>query len=163
MAIKYTLIFTILGWTSSVLSQKSITLDLIAQLNQLEDDEELVMTYHFVGCFGAYHKGTITMLKEQDNLSFTSRSFDAQAKKYTDQTATRNIYHLTEALHEAGAKKSPEILGNSIHYTFRKEKNIVVKGFAYIDQRHFIELFHPFSSFSNNSGSFKWRTKGITN
>ena len=130
--------------------QAGVIDDLIMQVQGLEQGEQLEFKYHFVGCYGVYEKGTIRFNVQSDSVYYLSSSFDPQTNNYINQSGKLRKDHLIQALEESKSGQSEEILGNAIHYSFKGTRNS--DGYDHIDQKHFIEIFHPFSTFLNKPG-----------
>lgn len=146
MKYKYLLIiFSIIGWSS--LQANSVIGDLESKIVALEEGESLIMKYTFVGCFGPYHQGSFHMTVENDTIHYLSKSVDKSTGQSINQAGKYARAHLLKLLAESKDQAASEILGNSIHYQFETNGELVDKGTDYIDQRHFIEIFHPFTSF----------------
>ncbi len=146
MKYKYLLIiFFIMGWSS--LQANSVIGDLESKILDLEESEELVMKYTFVGCFGPYHQGSFHLTMKKDTIHYLSKSIDKSTGQSINQAGKYARSHLLILLAESKNQAASEILGNSIHYQFETNGELMDKGTDYIDQRHFIEIFHPFTSF----------------
>ena len=144
------------------LSQESVIVDLEDQIIQLEEGEKVIMKYNFVGCFGPYQKGSFEFTLQEDTIQYLSKSFDNKSGQSINQAGQYDRAHLLQLLEDAKGKKSSEILGNSIHYEFKLSEQGTKTGTDYIDQRHFIQLFHPFTSFLNSDEKMPFGLKKKT-
>lgn len=120
--------------------------DLTDQVVQMRDGDILKMEYNFAGCFGPYHHGSIEMELRADTVYYLSSSFDEKGKQPFNQAGKYHHEYLIKLLKKAQKKKSSEVLGNTISYRLISNGDVTVEGADKIEQRHFIELYHPFSS-----------------
>ena len=120
--------------------------DLIDQVGHLHSGDVLKMEYNFAGCFGPYHHGSIEMELIEDTVYFLSSSFDEKGGQPFNQSGKYQRDQLLQLLKKTLSRKSTEVLGNTISYRIILNDNMVVEGADKIEQRHFIELFHPFSN-----------------
>ena len=127
--------------------------DLTTQLLTMQEEENILVTYTFEGCYGPYHHGTIDMHLKNDTIYFVERSYDDQGKKELTQSGRYHREHLIDKLNQASKKKSPEILGNRINYRISKGNELVSETWDRIEQQHFIDIFRPFSSVFTKRGS----------
>ncbi|NND31034.1 MAG: hypothetical protein HKN76_00495 [Saprospiraceae bacterium] len=120
--------------------------DLTDQILQMRNGDLLKMEYNFAGCFGPYHHGSIEMEMKADTIYYLSSSFDDKGKQPFNQSGKYHRDQLIKMLKKAQKQKSNEVLGNTISYRLISNGDIAVEGADKIEQRHFIELFHPFSN-----------------
>lgn len=166
MKVLFTILCVVCIGLSSAMG--SVIDDLIGQITSLKESESMTMTYNFVGCYGAYQKGTIEFILRNDSIHYLSKSFDPELKKSINQSGYYPKKIILDLLRKAKEVLSEEVLGNAIHYRFKREGEKIYKGHDSIDQKHFIELFHPFSSFLQNGNlnkiqlNPKLKTPGIS-
>ena len=141
------LITLLLFYTGSMYQSHAVITDLIEHLIVLEDSESMTLHYTFEGCYGVYQRGTIIFSRQVDTISYLSKSYDPDQQKSINQRGRYSIRQLIEILENEKLKKSEEILGNVINYQFESTRGFGVKRIDRIDQKHFIKLFHPFTSF----------------
>ena len=120
--------------------------DLTDQVVQMQEGDVLKMEYNFEGCFGPYHHGSIEMELSADTVYYLSSSFDDKGEQPLNQAGKYHRDQLIKMLKKAQKKKSSEVLGNTISYRLISNGDTTVEGADKIEQRHFIELYHPFSS-----------------
>ncbi len=135
-------------WAMGVLLLSSFTVieDLSDQISGMKEGDKMMLEYSFEGCYGPYHHGTIDMSFKNDTIFYVEKSFDHTGKNAITQAGRYDRKQLLDLLRQAGKKKSDEVLGNTITYRISSGSMEILKGADRIEQRHFIELFHPFTS-----------------
>ena len=143
------LTFGLLG--SLFLYSFSVIDDLHDHLAGIDEGETLNLEYSFEGCYGPYHHGRIDLRYMSDTIYFVQKSFDDKGEEGLTQSGKYQRSQLLDLLKQSVRSKSKEILGNTITYRITINNQERLKGADRIEQRHFIEIFQPFSSvFSND-------------
>lgn len=126
----------------------SIFEDLTRAISNIQQGDSIVVSYHFVGCFGPYQKGEITLSRQGDEVLYKCKDYDSHSQNYVTQQGQYTRSTLLAKLQEQKLKSSEEIIGNAIHYQIHdQQKNLILKDHDQIDQKHFVQIFHPFSGF----------------
>ncbi len=120
--------------------------DLRDHIGGMEPGETMLLEYSFEGCYGPYHHGTIEMRLENDTVYFVEKSFDHDGRNAIIQSGKYHREQLLNLLQKTSRKNSSEIYGNTITYRLSTSAGEIITGADRIEQRHFIELFHPFTS-----------------
>ena len=124
----------------------SVIIDLADEIALMQDGDRLHLGYTFEGCYGPYHRGGFDLTMERDTIYFVSNSYDNNEKEPFVESGKYHRDRLVELLDLAKTEESSEILGNVINYKIAAGEKIYHEGTDRIAQRHFIELFHPFTS-----------------
>ncbi|MBK8504914.1 MAG: hypothetical protein IPL46_23480 [Saprospiraceae bacterium] len=124
----------------------SVIADLQDHLAGLEDGDQLSFEYSFEGCYGPYHHGRIDFNSISDTIFYTEKSYDDKGKEGLSQSGKYERSRLLDLLRHAEKTKSKEIYGNTITYRIAINTNEIRRGADRIEQRHFIEIFQPFTS-----------------
>lgn len=143
---KKSTIFSLSALGFLLLSSFTIIEDLSDQVSGMKEGDKMLLEYSFEGCYGPYHHGTIDMSFKNDTIFYVEKSFDHTGKNPITQAGKYERSKLLHLLNQAGKKKSDEVLGNTITYRLSSDSREILKGADRIEQRHFIELFHPFTS-----------------
>jgi len=124
----------------------SVIEDLSEQIVDLRDGDIAILDYQFRGCYGPYHRGTIEMQLVGDEIHYTSRSFDDKGNQALAQAGKYKRKYLIKLLDEAAKEQRSEVYGNTIEYKINASNRPTLDGADKIEQRHFIEIFEPFTS-----------------
>ena len=127
-------------------SSFSLVEDVSDHLSAMETGDELLFEYSFEGCYGPYHHGTIHFTAEHDTIHYLEKSFDDKGDQGISQSGKYHREDLLDLLAKSKERNSKEILGNTITYRISRDGVEMTKGADRIEQRHFIEIFHPFSN-----------------
>jgi len=128
-------------------AQSSSVIEHLAdEIAVMQEGDDLHIGYTFEGCYGPYHRGSFDLLLQQDTIHFVSKSYDSNEKEPFVESGKYHRDRLVDLLDEAKKEESSEILGNVINYAISSQGETYHKGSDRIAQRHFIELFHPFTS-----------------
>ena len=127
-------------------AQESIIGDLRTEVANLEDGSKLLLEYTFEGCYGPYHHGTVALSCDRGVIEYLSSSFDHQNQPGIAQSSSYSKEALLKLLHEAQSKQSSKVFGNAISYRISTRGHELLRGADRIEQRHFIQLFEPFTS-----------------
>lgn len=123
--------------------------DLQKELSDLDAGKSFTFSYTFVGCFGPYHHGSIVFERIQDTILYRETSYDDQGLNPISQSGAYELNELIELLESAKETRSTRIYGNTLNYEIKAgEKSRV--NVDQISQRHFIKIFHPFSTVFNS-------------
>lgn len=128
-----------LAWSGDIIK------DIENCISALQHGEEATVTYNFEGCYGPYHHGTITLTRSKDTLFFHEQNFDDKGTEGISQSGFLLYSQIEKSLNLLQNKPAKEILGNRINYTIKKP-NETIKGNSDIQQRHFVNIFHPFTN-----------------
>ena len=134
--------------------QASVILDLADEIAVMQEGDQLHLGYTFEGCYGPYHRGSFDLTMLEDTVHFVSKSYDGDSKEPFVEAGKYHRDRLGALLDEASKEQSTEILGNVINYQISSHGQIHQKGTDRIAQRHFIELFHPFTSLFKSKEDF---------
>ena len=126
--------------------QASVVEDLAAEIAILDDGEHLLLEYTFEGCFGPYHHGTVFVESKNGALHYLTKSFDDKNKPGISQAGKYEKEELLALLEKAREKNSNTVFGNAISYRLSRDEQEILRNDDHIEQRHFIELFQPFTS-----------------
>ncbi len=132
--------------SGQVLGQESVIEDLRTEVSAMEEGSKLLLEYTFSGCYGPYHHGTIAMTLVGGALEYLSSSFDDKNQPGIAQAGSYTIKQLERLLRKAASHSSSKIYGNAITYRLSSRGEEILVGADHIEQRHFIEIFQPFTS-----------------
>ncbi len=139
--LSFTLLISLSTWAWS----NDIISDLEKAINTLDHKEQATITYNFEGCYGPYQHGTITLTRSADTLFFHEKNFDDKGKEGISQSGYLLYNQIEKSLDQLRNERSKEILGNRINYSI-ESPNETLKGSSDIQQRHFVNIFHPFTN-----------------
>jgi hypothetical protein len=142
----------LLAFGTLLLMSFGVVDDLRDHIEGMEQGKEMLLEYSFEGCYGPYHHGTIEMRLENDTVYFVEKSYDHQGENAITQAGKYHRERLLDLLQKAQKRNSGEIYGNTITYRISSGSGEVMTGADRIEQRHFIELFHPFTSIFPSNG-----------
>ncbi len=143
--IRISILLMILAYVSGA-GFASVIEDLSEQVQYLDEGDIAIMDYQFRGCYGPYHRGTIELQLVGDEVHYTSRSFDDKGKQALAQAGKYKRKYLIKLLEEAAKEQRSEVYGNTIEYKISASNRATLDGADKIEQRHFIEIFEPFTS-----------------
>lgn len=128
----------------------SISEDLVAQINKMQEGDQLSLRYTFEGCFGRYHDGLIEMEMIEGIIHYKNHSYADQKAEAFTQAGSYPRAALISRLKSTSQLDSKTIYGNQINYEINATGQRSVRGTDRIEQRNFITIFHPFSTFDKN-------------
>ncbi|NND07403.1 MAG: hypothetical protein HKN87_13580 [Saprospiraceae bacterium] len=144
-------LFTLLGlvlMTTSI--DASISDNLANHISAMQEGDHLSVRYTFEGCFGRYHDGLIEMEMIEGSIRYKNHSYaDKKAEAFT-QSGSFPKAILISRLKSASQLNSRTIYGNQINYEINATGQEPLRGTDRIEQRNFIKIFHPFSSFQQD-------------
>ncbi|MBX2815813.1 MAG: hypothetical protein KTR24_07440 [Saprospiraceae bacterium] len=127
-------------------AQHPLTTLIADEVAILQEGDTLKVIYTFEGCYGPYHHGEIFMTLKGGEIHSLSKSYSDRSKAPMVESNVVAQGRLVGNLDEAGKKESSEILGNVINFRIMMGEEMLHRGKDRIAQRHFIEVFHPFTS-----------------
>lgn len=131
--------------TPAYLTASSVIGDLADEIAVMQDGDQLHLGYSFEGCFGPYYRGSFDFELIGDTIHFVSKSYHHNEKEPFVEAGKYERGRLVDLLDRSRERKSTEILGNVINYRITGGGEEFHQGVDRIDQRHFIEFFHPFT------------------
>lgn len=141
-----TLLCTILMALVFTVKGEGIIDDFQNEIAALDEGDQIVLEYTFEGCYGPYHHGSISVVKKAGKLEYLTKSFNHKNVEGLSQAGKYEPEQLQELLIQAKNKTSSTVFGNAISYRLSDGKDEILRGADRIEQRHFIELFEPFTS-----------------
>ncbi len=138
------IILAFLGIVS--LPASSVIEDLMEQVDRMAENDKITLDYTFEGCFGPYHHGRIKMVLKADTIYYINHSYDGNNTEPLSQAGKYQKNHLMELLEAEKKKAASTVIGNTIDYKIKSDEEEITHGSDHIEQRNFIELFHPLTS-----------------
>jgi len=122
---------------------------MLRAITNMEDGQELRISYAVYGCFGPYQFGEITLIQTGEEIKVVAikkeLSKDKQSITQRNQFSKKD---LLTSLKVANEKDGEMILGNTVAYELYLDRKRIEENKLPFEKKHVLDVFYPFQQFT---------------